>query len=356
MMKRAVVFAVIITLIATGSISAITLVEKPDKEIYEETIIDIDVLVSVRNIGLAPAFQIPLRLAIPQDREPSQYALDLVLSELPERQTNDSLGNKFIHYTIDRLEPQTAKNITISLSIKLVSIDFNIQKKNPGDFNGEFSEYLGESAFINVNEPAIIELAKDIASESNDIVDIAWNTYEWIIENIFYQQIAGEWDALTTLKNGEGGSAELGNLYVALLRANNIPARRVSGWAQNFDEGDEFQLSRFAHGWAEFYLPEFGWMQVDPTWGKSHKFERFAKTSDTHIAVTHGAGIHFLWRGPYSVQFGETDLNTDYKLVVKSTESKNLSVKRDMITFGIFMPPAMFALFIAIRKAGQRRG
>jgi len=217
------------------------------------------------------------------------------------------------------------------------------------------SRYLSASALIDLDDPTIIELAREIARDSDNIVDIAWNTYEWIIDNIYYQQIAGEWDAATALKNGEGGSAELGNIFVALMRANGIPARRISGWGARFQERLELQLTRFAHGWAEFYLEEFGWVPVDPTWGRSNQFDNFAKSDRKHVVLTRGAGIHFMTRGAFRDPYGETEVDTDYQIFVWEFHSKNLSAKRDLIVGMVSAGPVILAIFIVYKKATQRR-
>jgi len=326
-----------------------------DYEAYEETTMDLQVMVSVRNVGQALATDIPLRLAIPVEHAPLQYIESMGLSEEPERTTRDAFGNEFIHYTIESLAPFENKTFFINTSVRMISGDYNIRSSSMDEDLEDMSNYLQESLYINKNDPLIIELAREIAKNSTDISDTAWVTYEWIIDNIYYQQIPGEWDAATTLKNGEGGSAELANLFVALMRANNIPARRVSGWANPFYEGKELQLTRFAHGWAEFYLPGYGWIPVDPTWGKSNKFDSFAKSDHKHIILTLGSGVKFLRRGAYQEPYGNTEIKTDYQLTVIKMEAKNLSLKRDVITSIIFLLPVIFAGFVIQKKIKERR-
>jgi len=331
--------------------------QKPDKEALDETNIDFELEVIVRNTGDAPAMNIPLRLALPFDHPPGQYVENIRMFENPERKTRDSSGNRFVHYNIKRLEPGEVKNFTFNISLRLVSVDFNIQKSNisMAKYNGDMSRYLLEDPYIEINDSAVRNLSHRIAIRSGDTADIAWNTYEWIIENINYQQIPGEAGAAQTLKIGEGGSAEFGNLFVALMRANGIPARRVSGWGKNFKQNEELFQQRFSHGWAEFYLPGSGWIPVDPTFGRNNRFRYFAKTDAAHVIMTTGTDdVHFLERGPYEIQDGRTEIITDYKIKVMNIKTKNLSLKRDMIVAGTFMIPVLFAAFILYKKSRQR--
>lgn len=344
-----------LVLVTSGIIGFIIFSEHPDMRIYEETVMDFEVLVSVRNTGENPAYDIPLRLALPVDRPPSQFLQKIEISAVPpEFRTNDSLGNEFIHYTIQKLEPQDEKNYTFNVSLKILSIDFYL-KNISEDSSENLTSYLVDSPYTNINEPAIQRLADEISRGSGNRGDIAWNTYEWIIENIRYQQIPGENDAITTLKIKEGGSAEFGNLFVALMRASGIPARRVSGWGRRFEKGEELFMQRFSHGWAEFYMPGHGWIPVDPAWGQTNKFDNFAKTHPSHIILTRGEDIHYLRRGGYKIPEGETEIETDYKLKVKDITARNVSLRRDLIRAGIFMMPLFFAVYVLYKKKKLRR-
>ena len=58
------------------------------------------------------------------------------------------------------------------------------------------------------------------------------------------------------------GKADCGSytaLFVALCRAGGVPARPVAGcWAQGENQW---------HCWAEFFIPDVGWIPVDPSAG-----------------------------------------------------------------------------------------
>lgn len=355
MNKKALAVLTVIILLSISIAGYSITTEKPIMEKYEETIFDFEVKVSLKNLGIAPAFDIPLRLAVPTDHEPQQIVLSSSFSAQPERFSNGSYGNKFSHFTIERLDPTMTWNLSIYLKVKLISLDYNLIKEKIGEYTNETDRYLVEDSYINVNDPAIQNLAKKLSGESDDILDTIWSSYEWVVDNIAYQQVPGEYDARTTLRNGEGGSAEISNLFIALLRANMIPARRLSGWGNHFSEGKELHLSRFSHGWAEFYLPNYGWIPADPTWGKNQKFDNYAKTDSNHIIMARGSGIHYYWRGPYAEPYGETELDSDYRVIVKNADTKNLSKTRLIITYSIFFGPVPFVIFIINKRIKLRK-
>ena len=352
--RRTAAFLALLTAVtAIGVYPIVTVEEMPEPwQVSDQTFL---VNVTVQNLGQNPAEDIPLRLALPLNDMADQKRVSYRSSIVPERTSEDSLGNEFLHFVIPTLAPGAEATIQLQIQMRMESVDYDITPEMVGDADGSEDIWLAESQYINVNEESIQTLAEEIAAQEEWVVDIGWETYAWIIDNVHYQQVAGEADARTTLRNMEGGSAEFGNLFTALMRANDVPARRLSGWGAHFEVGEELPLHRFAHGWAEFHLPEVGWMTVDPTWGRTNRFDNFANNDDAHIVMTRGAGVHFLWRGPYSAPFGDTDVDTDYSVLLTEQTDTNLSLTRTMLTVTLFAMPVLFAIFIVVRVRHQRR-
>ncbi len=66
----------------------------------------------------------------------------------------------------------------------------------------------------------------------------------------------------------EGYCEHFSSAFVVLMRAAGIPARVVTGYAGGYRNpfGDYWLVLRSdAHAWAEIWLPERGWVRVDPT-------------------------------------------------------------------------------------------
>jgi hypothetical protein len=76
---------------------------------------------------------------------------------------------------------------------------------------------------------------------------------------------------------------------LTILRAGGIPAREFYG----FTDSPELRSSEgnILHAWDEVYLPKFGWLAVDPTWGEAGiKFDRI---SFNHLAIDYDLGSDF---------------------------------------------------------------
>lgn len=112
--------------------------------------------------------------------------------------------------------------------------------------------------------PELRTLAAEIIGTETNPLRKAEKFFYWIDENIRY---VGEMEyslmpsviekALVT-RSGDCGVQAL--LFIALCRVSGIPARWQSGWETK-------PLAPNMHDWAEFYIPPYGWLPVDPSYG-----------------------------------------------------------------------------------------
>ena len=77
-----------------------------------------------------------------------------------------------------------------------------------------------------------------------------------------------------SLQLGAGVCQDFAHLLLGVLRKRGIPARYVSGYlVPHNEENPEAKLEEViggqaSHAWAEAYVPDTGWMPLDPTLGK----------------------------------------------------------------------------------------
>ena len=87
--------------------------------------------------------------------------------------------------------------------------------------------YLGVSPSIETTHVEIKRLAGEIAQEATTDWDKVKAIYDWVRANVRYEFDAELKGALTALRAGHGDCEELTSLFIALCRANGIPARSV---------------------------------------------------------------------------------------------------------------------------------
>lgn len=143
----------------------------------------------------------------------------------------------------------------------------------------------------------MVSVAKDIFKEAKgDPIQTALACYNHVVSKFRYD-LSQDWyitytglDAMTNAsrcwKNKHGVCDEFASLYCAMLRSVGIPARPVAGFCHldllyTDEDTDDDIVNIFSrvvrkngpfffaggHAWAEYYLPNIGWIPVDPTWG-----------------------------------------------------------------------------------------
>ncbi len=106
----------------------------------------------------------------------------------------------------------------------------------------------------------------------------------------------------------QGFCQHFSSSFVVLMRGAGIPARVVTGYAGGVRNrfGDYWVVRRLdAHAWAEVWLPERGWVRVDPTAAVAP--ERIYDTLEDRLALDGAAadGLDLAGRWDSIVQFGD---------------------------------------------------
>lgn len=146
--------------------------------------------------------------------------------------------------TIPRLNTGQKAQAFITLEIVKGSIHAPPQVaglKAPAQPGRELRQYLGTSPQIETTHRDIKRLAQQIAQGKTSDWEKAKAIYDWGQANIEYKFDKELKGAVIALKAGHGDCEELTSLFIALCRANRIPARSV--WVPG-------------HCYPEFYLED----------------------------------------------------------------------------------------------------
>lgn len=114
--------------------------------------------------------------------------------------------------------------------------EFTVPKKLPRDV----MIHTGPSPFIESRHPKITSLSKEIVAGKEGAWEKVEAIYDWVRENVKYEngELKG---AIKALNDKTGDCEELSSLFIALCRAQKIPARTV--WVPE-------------HCYPEFYLTD----------------------------------------------------------------------------------------------------
>lgn len=165
--------------------------------------------------------------------------------------------------------------LTLINRVSIAERIFDVTRRSmPPEREDILRHYLRETPNI-PNEGEIYELATKIVSRIKDPVAQAKAMFEWVAENTAYLSDlpgGGSGDVKEQVRTGRfgGGSVDIASLFVGLCRSMGIPARLVFGLRVDRSllhpslSATPDDLRREQHCRAEFYIPGYNWIPVDP--------------------------------------------------------------------------------------------
>ncbi len=187
------------------------------------------------------------------------------------------------------------------------------------DLKEELLEYTKPTDFIDIT-PEIEQTARSIIRGEDDLYVVVFNLAEWTKKNVEYNLSTLTAEVVQksswVLKNKKGVCDELTNLFISFLRSVGIPARFVSGMVYS-----NIDYKWGAHGWAEVYFPDVGWIPFDVTFGQ------YGWIDPSHIKLKESLdsgspSAEYTWRAS-GVQVKMNDIKVDAQ--IKQAQGKKES-------------------------------
>ena len=128
--------------------------------------------------------------------------------------------------------------------------------------NRETARFISETKIWDFGDMNIQSLIKLMLNKAENPTDYMKMAFEFVNQKIKYKINNKREKASVTVRTLSGDCSEYSDLFVALLRGGGIPAKIVHGLIV-----DSSKKSLESHAWCEYFSPELGWIQCDPTWG-----------------------------------------------------------------------------------------
>jgi transglutaminase-like putative cysteine protease len=109
------------------------------------------------------------------------------------------------------------------------------------------------------------QLADSLIRRKKTVRAKARAIYDWICKNMYRDPDTpgcGIGDVCALLAQPGGKCTDISSVFVSLARAGGVPVREIFGLS--LGKKSEEDITRYQHCWAEFYLPGYGWVPVDP--------------------------------------------------------------------------------------------
>lgn len=163
--------------------------------------------------------------------------------------------------------------------------EYSFQKPLVWENNKNFmSEWINPIGYIKKDvDNEIINLSNNICENATNNYEKILKIHDWVADNIYYfdyYDISSDisYDALSVYKDKRSVCEGYSNLTQALMHAQNIPCRKVSGYSLGM--GSEYRywtnetaaIDNSNHAWVQAYVNN-RWVNIDTTWDSGNKYE-----------------------------------------------------------------------------------
>ena len=231
---------------------------RPQKKIIQNNTVELDLSYDFFVPG--ETSRISFIVVLPKTIPGRQKILSIKYSPKPSRVFYEN-GNRYAEFVF--IKPDRRKKVDIIIRAELLRYDlFTAREKREKGLSIDtgFEEFLKQEKYIEKDDPEIQQIAESIEAQTE--VEIVKNIYNYVIDNLEYTLHGKkDWGAVNALQQKKGDCTEYSDLFVAICRAKNIPARVATGYMVRFDSDSS------KHNWVEVYLQKYGWIPFDPSWG-----------------------------------------------------------------------------------------
>jgi transglutaminase-like putative cysteine protease len=299
--------------------------KEPGVEYVNPRVYNVDFTFELRPDPVTIDNEKDLKLWLPVPGEwDSQRAVKLVSVDPPPdaEYTDPEYGNRMLFWDFAG-EPKKPLYV-VNLKYRLESFDLqaDINPNRVGTYNKSdelYALYTRSTDHIEII-PEIVALAREAVGDEDNPYWQAKRIHDFVFEKVKYKWVGPNkrvgtralldsvaLDEETGEQYYEGACNQKAELFVAMSRAVGLPARAVTGmvgwgpWVEKESlklrnqlhaqiSPDGFAAARLfgpfaGHRWAEFYLPNYGWIPVDPTW------DRFAWIGNKRVIFSKGTDV-----------------------------------------------------------------
>jgi len=207
------------------------------------------------------------------------------------------------------------------------------------DIDVQYLKYTKPSEFIDITPPIEQQTQQIIAGET-DLMTAIFKIADWTKGNIEYDLTTLTANAVQksswVLTNRQGVCDEMTNLFISMVRSIGIPAQFVSGMVYS-----NIDYEWGPHGWAEVYIPQYGWVPFDVTFGQ------YGWLDPSHIKLkddtdSGSPSAEYSWKSlGIDVDIGEASLETQFVSAGSEIETflnVDLDVHKKAVSQGSYIP------------------
>ena len=220
------------------------------------------------NFGPGNITRMDVQVALPVDRPNQKIESSFEYSPKVEEIATDKWGQKTAHFVFKDIPANENREALVTYKTTTWDVRYFIYPENIGtseDIAGDIMDlYLQDNAKYQIHDPIIINAVDKAIGDEQNVYWKMRKIFNYIIANMYYERVGGWNTAPTVLARGNGSCSEYAFVFIAMCRAADIPARYVGSIVKR---GDNRTMDDVFHRWVEVYLPNYGWVPVDPSGG-----------------------------------------------------------------------------------------
>lgn len=220
------------------------------------------------NFGPGKVLTADAHIAIPVNRVNQELQGEIRYSKNLTDKVSDKWDQQTAHFLFKNLKNEEQAIGTMDATVRTWDVRYFIYPDECGtlsDIPQKISDrYLADNNKYQITHPVIQQAVKQVIGEEQNPYWMARKIFNHLINNLYYEMVGGWNTAPTVLERGNGSCSEYTFVFIAMCRAAGLPARYVGSVVQIDDRtsmDDEF------HRWVEIYLPNYGWVPIDPSGG-----------------------------------------------------------------------------------------
>lgn len=246
----------------------------------------------------------------------------------PESTSLDADGNIIARYQIAAGQKLDVK-VTFLAEVRYLKYDLSKSGTKSDIPRNLVNEYTKSTQYWQSGDSAIKAKAEELTKGKKTVAEQVQAINKYVIDTLEYNNEKIKYNirqgALKAYANPANVVClEYSDLSIALYRAAGIPARMPVGYGYSGNLKLSPSVSDSLHSWVEVYVPNVGWINLDPTWGE--KFNNFGISDIDHLTFAIWGANDSL---PAAIAENGRDINYQYERATLSYVMESPKVSKD---------------------------
>ncbi len=246
--------------------------------------------------GPGKILTLDIHIAVPENRDNQTLLQATTYNIEPQEFVTDKWGQKTAFFHFENIKPGEKTHIQATSVAETYDVRYFLYPENMGtmaDIPQDIKDkYLQDDEKYQINSDVVQNTVREVVRDETNPYWIMRKLQQYLIGHLHYV-MDGVWDmAPTVITNGHGSCSEYSFVFIALCKAAGLPVRYVgSTWIKK----DMASMDEVYHRWVEVYLPNYGWVPIDPThsdreWPRDQAFPIGLVRKEALITTQSGGG------------------------------------------------------------------